>query len=50
MLRQLQLVDRFYGIAAGLVIVTGIALVLYGLKGPTFYLWPSLSSFRFALR
>ncbi len=38
MLRQLQLVDRFYGIAAGLVIVTGIALVLYGLKGPAFYL------------
>ncbi len=38
MLRQLQLVDRFYGVAAGLVIVTGIALVLYGLKGPAFYL------------
>jgi putative membrane protein len=38
MLRQLQLVDRFYGIAAGLVIVTGIALVLYGLKGSAFYL------------
>jgi uncharacterized membrane protein len=44
MLLQLQFVDRFYGIAAGLVIVTGIALVVYGLK------WPSLSSFRFALR
>ncbi|MGB8908745.1 MAG: DUF2214 family protein [Candidatus Cybelea sp.] len=38
MLRQLQLVDRFYGITAGLVIITGVALVLYGLKGPAFYL------------
>lgn len=32
MILQLQLVDCFYGIAAGLVIVTGIALIVYGLK------------------
>lgn len=36
--RQLQMVDRFYGTAAGLVIVSGVALVLFGLKGPAFYL------------
>jgi putative membrane protein len=38
MLRQLQIVDRFYGIVAGLVILTGISLLLFGLKGPAFYL------------
>jgi putative membrane protein len=38
MVRQLQVVDRFYGVAAGLVIVTGISLLLFGLKGSAFYL------------
>jgi putative membrane protein len=37
MLRQLQIVDRWYGIAAGLVIVTGLSLMLFDLKGPAFY-------------
>jgi putative membrane protein len=38
MLRQLQMVDRFYGVVAGLVIVTGVTLLLFGLKGAAFYL------------
>jgi putative membrane protein len=37
-LAQLQRVDLWYGIVAGLVIVTGVARVIYGLKGPSFYL------------
>ena len=37
MLRQLQIVDRWYGILAGLVILTGLSLVFFGLKGPVFY-------------
>jgi putative membrane protein len=37
MLRQLQIVDRWYGILAGLVILTGLSLVFFGLKGPAFY-------------
>jgi putative membrane protein len=38
MIRQIQVVDRFYGIAAGLVILTGLSLLLFGLKGAQFYL------------
>lgn len=36
-LTQLQLVDRWYGISAGLVIVTGLLLVLFGAKGSAYY-------------
>jgi putative membrane protein len=36
-LRQLSLVDRWYGITAGLVIATGVSLLLFGAKGPGFY-------------
>jgi putative membrane protein len=38
MLHQLQIVDRFYGIAAGLVIASGVSLLFFGLKGAAFYL------------
>lgn len=34
---QLQLIDRWYGIVAGLVIVTGILLVFFGEKGASYY-------------
>ncbi|MBV8117630.1 MAG: DUF2214 family protein [Candidatus Eremiobacteraeota bacterium] len=34
---QLQLIDRWYGILAGLVIVTGLALVFLGAKGASYY-------------
>jgi putative membrane protein len=34
---QLQSVDRWYGISAGLVIVTGLLLVFFGLKGSAYY-------------
>jgi putative membrane protein len=34
---QLQSVDRWYGIAAALVIVTGLLLVFFGLKGSAYY-------------
>ena len=37
MVRQLQIVDRWYGILAGLVILTGLLLLFLGLKGPAFY-------------
>jgi putative membrane protein len=35
---QLQGVDRWYGITAGLVVVSGIALAVFGLKGPAYYM------------
>lgn len=35
--KQLQLVDRWYGIAAGLVIVTGLLLLFFGAKGAAYY-------------
>ena len=38
MLHQLQIVDRFYGIAAGFVIASGVSLLFFGLKGAAFYL------------
>ncbi|MBV8581365.1 MAG: DUF2214 family protein [Candidatus Eremiobacteraeota bacterium] len=34
---RLRLVDRWYGIAAGLVILTGLGRVFLGVKGPAFY-------------
>ncbi len=34
---QLQSVDRWYGISAALVIVTGLLLVFFGLKGSAYY-------------
>jgi putative membrane protein len=37
-LAQLQRVDLWYGIIAALVIVSGVARVTLGLKGPGFYL------------
>ena len=38
MARRLQRIDLFFGIAAVVVIVTGIARVVFGLKGADFYL------------
>jgi putative membrane protein len=35
--RRLRLIDRWYGIAAGLVIVTGLSRLFWGLKGAAFY-------------
>ena len=34
---QLQGIDRFYGIAAGFVIATGLLLVFFDAKGPAYY-------------
>ncbi len=36
--RRLQRIDLFFGIAAVVVIVTGVARVIFGLKGAEFYL------------
>jgi putative membrane protein len=36
--RRLQRIDLFFGIAAVVVIVTGVARVVFGLKGADFYL------------
>jgi putative membrane protein len=35
--RRLTLIDRSYGIAAGLVILTGLSRLFWGLKGAAFY-------------
>ena len=37
-IRQLSLIDNLYGAAAGLVVLSGVARVIWGLKGPLFYL------------
>ena len=37
LLRRLRLVDRWYGIVAGLVIVSGLGRLFFGLKGAAFY-------------
>lgn len=37
MLRRLRLMDRWYGIVAGLVILTGLGRLFFGIKGATFY-------------
>jgi putative membrane protein len=34
---QLQGVDRYYGMAAGFVVITGLLLVFFGAKGATYY-------------
>lgn len=34
---QLQLIDRWYGISAGLVVLTGLMLVFFGAKGSAYY-------------
>jgi putative membrane protein len=36
--RRLQRIDLFFGIAAVVVILTGVARILFGLKGADFYL------------
>ena len=35
--RRLQVIDRWYGITAGLVIVSGLARLFLGIKGAAFY-------------
>jgi len=37
LVRRLQAVDRWYGIVAGLVILSGLARLFFGLKGAAFY-------------
>ncbi|HTD37004.1 MAG TPA: DUF2214 family protein, partial [Candidatus Limnocylindrales bacterium] len=37
MLRRLRLMDRWYGIVAGLVILTGLGRLFFGIKGASFY-------------
>jgi putative membrane protein len=37
MLRRLQLIDRWYGIFAGLVILTGLSLLFFSTKGALFF-------------
>lgn len=34
---QLQAIDRWYGVAAALVILTGLSLVFFGEKGASYY-------------
>ena len=48
--RRLQRIDRWYGITAGLVIVSGLARLFLGLKGAAFYthnpvFWTKMSLF-----
>lgn len=49
-LRRLQVLDRCYGLFAGLLIVIGVLRVLYGGKGPEFYVantafWAKMAAF-----
>ena len=37
LVRRMQGIDRWYGIVAGLVIVSGLGRLFLGLKGPAFY-------------
>ncbi|HEY2475964.1 MAG TPA: DUF2214 family protein [Candidatus Cybelea sp.] len=46
---QLQLLDRWYGIVAGLVIITGLALVFFGAKGSAYYAHSSVFWVKMAL-
>ena len=41
-LHRVAIVDRFQGACAGLLVVVGVLRLIYGLKGPDFYLsgWP----------
>lgn len=36
--RRMQLIDRWYGISAGLVILTGLGLMTFGAKGAAYYI------------
>jgi putative membrane protein len=49
-LKRLQMLDRWYGILAGLLIVVGVLRVLYGGKGAEFYVasaafWAKMAAF-----
>ncbi|HVQ08159.1 MAG TPA: DUF2214 family protein [Allosphingosinicella sp.] len=49
-LNRVRMFDRFYGLFAGLLIVVGVLRVIYGLKGPDFYLanpvfWAKMAAF-----
>jgi putative membrane protein len=49
-LRRLTMLDAHYGAAAGLIILVGVLRVIYGLKGPDFYLgnpafWAKMTAF-----
>ena len=49
-LSRVRMLDRFYGLVAGLLIVAGVLRVIYGLKGPDFYLaypvfWAKMAAF-----
>jgi putative membrane protein len=49
-LRRVAIFDRFYGAFAGLLIIVGVLRVIYGLKGPDFYLglwtfWAKMAAF-----
>ncbi len=46
---QIQTIDRWYGIAAGLVIVTGLGLVFFGAKGSAYYAHNSIFWVKMAL-
>ena len=37
MLRRLRVMDRWYGIVAGFVVLTGLGRLFFGIKGPSFY-------------
>ena len=49
-LNRVRMFDRFYGLFAGLLIVAGVLRLIYGLKGPDFYLpnpvfWAKMAAF-----
>jgi putative membrane protein len=49
-LSGVRLLDRFYGLFAGLLIAVGVLRVIYGFKGPDFYLanpgfWAKMAAF-----
>lgn len=49
-LRRLALIDAAYGASAGIVIAIGVCRVIFGLKGPEFYIhnpwfWAKMASF-----
>ena len=47
---RLSTLDRFYGVIAGLIIVVGVLRVIFGAKGPEYYLanhafWGKIAAF-----
>ena len=49
-LKRLQTLDRLYGAVAGTLVIVGVLRVLYGFKGPDFYLpnpffWAKMAAF-----